>query len=234
MHSRIYRSELFCVQSSSHIQIFAIPWTAACQVSLSFIVSWSLFKFLFELVMPSNHLILCRPLLLLHSIFPSVRVFSNESALRIRWPKYQSFNFSTSPSNEYSGLIAFRIDWFDLAVQGTLKSLLQHHNSKAWILRNSAFFMVQLAYAYMTTGKTATAWEIFGKVMSLLFSILSSFVIAFLPRSKHLNIMDAVTICSDFAAQENKVCQCFLCFPFICHEVMGLDAMNFIFMNVEF
>ena len=153
---------------------------------------------LWELVMPSNHLILCC-LLLLPSIFPSIRVFSNESALRIRWPKYWSFSCSISPSNEYSGLISFRIDWLDLlAVQETLKSLLQHHSSKASILRCSAFFIVQLSHPYMTTGKTIalTRWTFVSKVMSLLFNTLSRFVIAFLPRNKCLNFMAAVTICS--------------------------------------
>ena len=142
-------------------------------------------------VMPSNHLILYRPLLLLPSIFPSIRAFSNESALHIRWPKYWSFSFNISPSNEHSGLVSFRMDWLDLlAVQGTLKSLLQHHSSKAIILQCSAFFIVQLSHPYMTTGKTiALTRRIFvGKVMSLLFSILSRLVITFLPRSKRLLI----------------------------------------------
>ena len=137
--------------------------------------------------MPSNHLILCHPLFLLPSIFPSIRVFSNESALRIRWPKYWSFNFSISPSNEYSGWISFRMNWFDLlAVQGTLKSLLQHHSSKTSILRCSAFFIVQLSHPYTTTGKTIalTRWVFDGKVMSLLFKMLSRLVTAFLPGSK--------------------------------------------------
>ena len=141
--------------------------------------------------MPSSHLILCRPLLLLPSIFPSIRVFSNESVLCIRWPKFWSFIFGISPSNEYSGLIFFRMDWFDLlAVQGTLKSLLQHRSSKELIFRCSAFFIVQLSYPYMTIGKTIalTRWTFFGKVMSLLFNMLSRLVIAFLPRSKHLLI----------------------------------------------
>ena len=141
--------------------------------------------------MPSNHLIPCRPLLLLSSIFPSIRVFSNESAFHIRWPKYWSFSFSISLSSEYSGLISFRIDWFDLlAVQGTLKSFLQHHSSKASVLWRLAFFMVQLSHPYMTTGKTIalTRWIFVGKVMSLLFNMLFRFVMAFLPRSKHLLI----------------------------------------------
>ena len=144
-----------------------------------------------ELVMPSNHLILCHPLLFPPSIFPSIRVFSNESVLRIRWPKYQSFSFSISPSNEYLGLISFRMDWFDLlAVQGTLKSLLQHHGSKASILQNSAFFIVQLSYPHMTTGKTIalTRQTFVGKVMSLIFNMLSRLVITFLPRSQCLLI----------------------------------------------
>ena len=144
-----------------------------------------------ELVVPSNHLILCCPLLLLPSIFPSIRVFSNEWTLRIRWPKYWSFSFSISPSNEYSGLISFRIDWLDLlAVQGTLKSVFQHNSSKASILQRSVFFIVQLSRPYMTTGKTiALTRQIFvGKVMSLLLNMLSRLVITFLPRSKHLLI----------------------------------------------
>jgi len=139
--------------------------------------------------MPSSHLILCHPLLLLPPIPPSIRVFSNESTLRMRWPKYWSFNFSIIPSKEYPGLISFRMDWLDLlAVQGTFKSLLQHHSSKASILRHSGFFMVQLSYPYMTTGKTKvlTKRTFVGKVMSLLFNMLSRLVIAFLPRSKHL------------------------------------------------
>ena len=164
--------------------------------------------------MLSNHLILCRPFLLLPSIFPNIRVFSSESALRIWWSKYWSF--SISPSNEYSGLISFRIDWFDLlAVQGTLKSHLQHHSSKASILWHSAF-MVHLSHMYMTTGKTValTMWVFVGKVMSLLFNTLSRFVIAFLPRSKHLfNFMAAVTIHSDFRAQENKIHFFLICLP---------------------
>ena len=158
--------------------------------------------------MPSNHLILCCPLLLPSSIFPSIGVFSNESVLRIRWPKYWSFSFSISLSNEYSGLISFRMDWLDrLAVQGTLKSLLQHHSSKASILLFSAFFIVQLSHPHTTTGKTIalTRWTFVGKVMSLFFNMLSMLVITFLPRSKCLNYMAAVTICSDFGAPKNKV-----------------------------
>ena len=169
-----------------------IPWTAACQASLSITNSWSLPKLIsFESVMPSNNFILCYPLLLLLSIFPSIRVFSNESALCIRWPKYQRFSFSNSPSNEYSRLISFRIDWLVLlAVQGTLKSLLQNHSSTASILQCSAFIIVQLSHPYMTTGTTiALIRRIFiGKVLSLIFNLLSSLVIAFLPRSKRVLI----------------------------------------------
>ena len=149
----------------------ATPWTTACQASLTITFSCSLLKLMsIESAMPSNHLIFCCPLLLLLSIFPSIRVFSNESVLYIRWPKYCSFSFSISPSNEYSGLISFRIDWFELlAVQGTLKSLLQCHSSKASILRCSAFFMVQLSHPYRTTGKNIvlTRWTFVSKVMSL-------------------------------------------------------------------
>ena len=161
------------------------PWTAGHQASLSITNSWSLLKLMsIESVMPSNHLILCHPLLLLPSIFPSTKVFSNESVLRIRWPKYWSFCFSISPFNEYSGLISFRMDWLGfLTVQGTLKSL-QHHSSKASILWCSTFFIVQLSHPYMTTGKTIalTRWTFVGKVMSLLSNMLSRLVIAFLPR----------------------------------------------------
>ena len=161
-----------------------------------------------ELGMPSSHLTLCCPLLLLPPTPPSIRIFYNESTLRMRWPKYWSFSFSISPSNEHQGLISFRVDWLDLlAVQGTRKSLLQHHSSKASILRHSAFFTVQLSHPYMTTGKTIalTRWTFVGKVMSLLFNMLSRLVITFLPRSNRLNFMAAVTICSDFGAPKNKV-----------------------------
>ena len=166
------------------------PWTTACQASLSITNSWSSLKLMpIESVMPSNQLILCRPLFFPLSIFPSIRVFSKESLLRNRWPKYWSFSFSISPSNEYSGLISFRMDWLDLlAVQETLKSLLQHHSSKASILQCSAFFIVQLSHPYMTTGETIalTRWTFVGKVMSLLFNMLSRLVITLLLRSKCL------------------------------------------------
>ena len=185
--------EAFIVfQSLSRVRFFVTPWTAVHQTSLSFIISQSLLKLMsVKSVMPSNHLILCHPHLLQPSIFPTSRVFSNESVLCIRYPKYWSFSFSISPSNEYSGLSSFKKDWFDLfAVQGTLKSLLQQHSSKASILQQSAFFMAQLSHPYMTTGKTIalTVWTFVGKVLSLLSNVLSRLVIAFLPRSKHFLI----------------------------------------------
>ena len=181
-------------------------------------------------VMPSSHLILCRPLLILPPIPPSIRVFSNESTLRMRWPKYWSFSIGISPSNEHSELISFRMDWLDLfAVQGTLKSLLQHHSSKASFFRHSAFFTVQLSHPYMTTGKTIalTRWTFDGKVMSLLFNMLSRLVITFLPRSKHLLIsrlqspsaviLEPKKIKSDSVSNVS---------PSISHEVMGLQLIK--------
>ena len=206
----------------------ATPWTVACQASLSITNSCSLLKLLsIESVMPSNHLILCHLLLLPPSIFPSIRIFSKESVLHIRWPKYWSFSFSISPSNEYSRLISFRMDWFDvLTIQGMLKSLLQHHSSKASILWLSAFFMVQLSHPYVTIGKTiALTRQIFvGKVMCLLFNMLSMLVIAFLPRSKCLLISwlqspSAVIL----EPKKRKSVTVSIVFPSICHEVMGLD-----------
>ena len=188
-------------------------------------------------VMPSNHLMLCHPLLLLPSIFPSIRVFSNESIYRIRWPKYWSFSYSISPSNEYSGLTFFRMDWLDLlAVQGTPKSLLQHHSLKALILWRSAFFVFQLSHLYITTGKAIdlTIWTFVSKVTSLLFNMLSRLVVAFLSRSKCLNFMAAVTICSDFGAQENKDCHCFYCFPNYLPWSDGAGYHDFCFLSVEF
>ena len=187
--------------------------------------------------MPSNHLILCCPLLLLNTIFPSIRVFSNESALRTRWPKYWSFRFNISPSNEHPGLISFRIDWLDLfAIQGTLKSLLQHHGSKASILQQSAFFIVQLSHPYITSGKIIALIRctFVGKVMSLLFNMLSRLVITFLPRSKRLfNFMAAVIICSYFGAQKNKVRHCFHCFPIYLPWSDGTRCHDLSFLNVE-
>ena len=188
----IFILQISSVQSLSHVRLFVTPWTAARQASLSITNSWSLHKLMsIELVMPTNHLILSRPLLLLPSIFPSIRVFSNELVLHTTWPKYWTFSFSISPSNEYSGPISFGMDWLDLfAVQGTLKCPLQHHSSKASILPCSAFFIIQLSHPYMTTGKTIalTKRTFVGKVMSLLFNMLSRLVIAFLPRSKCLLI----------------------------------------------
>ena len=180
-------------------------WTAAHQASLTFTISQSLLKLTsIELVIPSNHLILCRPLLL-PLIFPSIRVFSNESASCIRWPKYWSFCFIISRYNEYSGLISFRMDWLDLlAVQRTLKSLLQHHSSKASILRRSAFFIVQLSHPHITTGKTI-ALTIVSKVMSLLFNMLSRFVIAFLPRCKHQILISWLQSPSTVILEREKV-----------------------------
>ena len=165
-----------------------------------------------ELVMPSNHLILCCPLLM-PLIFPSIRVFYSESALPIRWPKYWSFSFSISPSNEDSGLISFRIDWFDLAAQGTLKSLIQNHSSKASILQCSAFFMVQLSYLYITKFTALTRWTLVGEVMSLLFNMLSRFVTAFLPRSKCLLISWLQSPSAVILQPKKIVCQCYHCFP---------------------
>ena len=188
MSTSLFRS----VQSISRVWLFATPWTTTHQASLSITNSRNLIKLMsIESVMPSNHLTLCRLLLFPPSIFFSIRVFSNQSVLRIRWPKYWSFSFSISPSNEYSGLISFRMDWLDLlAVQGTLKCLLQHHSSKASVLQCSAFFIVQLSHPYITTGKTIalTRWIFVGKVMSLLSNMLSRLVIVFLPRSKYLLI----------------------------------------------
>ena len=194
---------LSSVQLLSRVRLFVTPWTAAHQASLCITSYQSWLKPMsVELVMPSNLLILCCPLLVLPSIFPSIRVLPNESVLHIRWPKYGSFSFNISPANEHPGLISFRMDWLDLlVVQGTLKSLLQHHSSEASVLRCSAFFMVQLSHPYMTTGKTIplTRWTFVGKVTTLLFIMLSR--------------LAEVTICSDFGAQENKVCHCFHCFP---------------------
>ena len=183
-----------------------------------------------ESVMPSNHLILCCPLLLLPSIFPSIRVFSNESVLHIRWPKFWSFSFSISPSKEYSGLISFRMDLFD--VQWTLKSLLQHHSSKTSILQCSAFFIVQLSHPYMTTGKTIamTRWTFVSKVMSLLFNMLSRLVIAFLVRSTCLLISWLQSPSAVILEPRNIKSITISTFPpSVCYEVMGLDAMNLVF-----
>jgi len=205
-----------------------IPWTAAHQASLSIIYSWSLFKLMsIKSVMPSNHLILCRALVLLPSIFHSIRIFSNESVLRIRMPKYWSFSFNMSPSNEYSGLISLRTDWLNLlVVQGTLKSLLQQHSSKASILKPSAIFIVQLSHPYMTTRKTIalTRWTCVGKVMSLLFNMLSRLVITFLPKIKCLLISWLQSPLAVILEPPKS----------ICHEVMGPDAMILVFWMQSF
>ena len=223
----------------SCVQLFVTPQTAASQASLSITNSQSLLKLMsIESVMPSNHLILCRSLLLLPSMFPSIRVFSNESALRIRWPKYWSFSFNISPSNKHPGLISFRMDRLDLlAVQGTLKSLLQHHSSKASILRCSAFFIVQLSYPYMTTGKTIVLARqtFFCKVMFLLFNMLSRLVITFLPRSKHLWISWLQSPSAGILEPKKiKSVTVSIISPSICHEVMGPDAMILIFWMSSF
>ena len=225
---------MFCQFSRSIISDSVTPWTAAHQASLSITSSQSLLKLRsIKSVMPSNHFILCCPLLLPPSIFPSIRVFSDESALHIKWPKYWNFSFDVSPSNECSGPISFRMDWWDLlAVQGILKSLLQHHSSKASILQHSAFFMVQVSQPYMTTGKTIalTRWTFVGKVISLLFNMLSRLIIAFLPRSKHLLISwlqsPAAVILEPKKIKSDTVSTVS---PSISHEVMGPDAMIFVF-----
>ena len=190
----------------SSVRLFVTPWTAARQASPSITHYQSLLKLTsIESMLPSNHLLLCRPLLLLPSIFPSIRIFSNESVLCIRWPNCWSFSFNISPFNEHPGLI-FRMDRLDLlAVQGTLKSLLQHHSSKSSILWCSAFFIVQLSHPYMTTGKTIalTRQSFVGKVIPLLFNMLSRLVVTFLPRSKNFNFMAAITICKNLP--QNKV-----------------------------
>ena len=190
-----------------------------------------------ESMIPSNHLILCCPLLLLPSIFPNIKVFSNESVLHIRWPEFWSFSFNISPSNEHPGLVSFRTDWLDLlAVQGTLKSLLQHHSSKASILWHSAFFIVQVSHPYMTTGKTIalTRWTTVGKVISLLLNMLSRLVIAFLPRSKQLLISWLQSPSAVILESKNKVCHCFHCFPTYLPWSDGTKCHDLCFLNVEF
>ena len=214
------------VQFSLVVSDSAIPWIAAHQASLSITNSRSLLKLMsIESVMPSSHLILCRPLLLLPPIFPSIRVFSNESALPMRWPKYWSFSFSISPSSEPLGLISFRMDWLDLLeVQGTLKSLLQHHSSKAPNFWCSAFFTVQLSHPNMTTGKTIalTKWTFVGKGMSLLFNMLSRLVVTFLPRSKRLLISWLQSPCAMILEPPKiKSDTVSTVSPSISHEVMG-------------
>ena len=216
----------------SCVRPFAIPWTTAHQASLSITNSWNLPKLMsIESVMPSNHLILCHPLLLLPTIFHNIRVFSNESVLRIRWPKYWSFSFNISPSNEHPGLISLRMDWLDLlVVQGTLKSLLQHHSSKASILLCSAFFIVQLSHPYMTTEKTIalTRQTFVGKIMSLLFNMLSRLVITFLPRSKCL-LISWLPCAVILEPPKIKSATVSTVSPSICHKVMGPDPMILVF-----
>ena len=222
------------VQSLSHVQLFETSWTWAHQASLSITNSQNLPKLIsIELVMSANHLILCHLLLLLPSIFPSTRVFSDESALLITWPKYWSYSFNISPSNEHSGLISFRMDWLNLlAVQGTLKSLLQHHSSKASIFWCSAFFIVQLSHPYMTTGKTIalTRWTFVGKVMSKLFNMLSRFFITFLPRSKRL-LISWLQSPSTVILEPKKIKSATVSTvsPSIFHEVVGPDTMILLF-----
>ena len=219
------QKEMASVQLLSRIRLFATPWTAAHQASLSITNSLSLLKLMsIKSMMPSNHLILCHPLLFLPSICLSIRVFSNESVLPIRWPKYWSFSFSISSFNEYSGLISFTMDWLDLlAVQGTLKSLLQHHSSKASIPRRSAFFIVQLSHPYVTAGKTIalTRRTFVGKVMFLLYNILSRLVITFLPRRKRLLILCLQSPSPVFLdPKKRKSVIVSIVSPSICHEVM--------------
>ena len=232
--SKVLESSVHSIQLLSCVRLFATPWTAAHQASWSITISLSFLKLKStESVMPYNHLLLCHSHLLLPSIFPSIRVFSNKSAFCIRWPKYWSFSFSNNPSNEYSRLISFRIDWLDLlAVQGTLKSLLQHHSSKASILQPSAFFIVQLSHPYKTTGKiiALTRQIIVGKMMSLLFNMLSSFIIAFIPRSKRL-LISWLQSPSAVILEPPKVrfLTDSIFSPSIGHEVMGLDAMILVF-----
>ena len=224
------------VQLLSHVQLFTTPWITACQASLSITNYRSLSKLMpIELVTPSRHLILCHPLLLLPPIPPSIRVFSSESALRIRWPKYWSFSFSISPSDEYPGLISFRMDWLDLlAVQGTIKSL-QHHSSKASVLWRSAFFTVQLSHSYMTTGKTIalTKWTFVGKVMSLLFNMMSRLVITFLPRSKCLLISWLQSPSAMILGPKKVVWHCFHCFPIYLPWSDGTRCHDLRFLSVE-
>ena len=216
-------SPIVVVQSLSLVWLFANTWTAACQASMSLTISQNLLNFMsIELVMLSNHLILCH-LLLLPSIFPSIRVFSNESTLCIRLPKYWSFSFSIRLSNDYSGLISFRIDWFDLlGVHRTLKSLLQHHSSKASVLWHLAFFMVQLSHLYVTTGKTIawTRWTFVSKVMSLLFNMLSRLVIGSLPKSKCLLISWIQSPSAVILDPKNNKVTISIVSQSICHEVM--------------
>ena len=237
-----YCAALIYIPTTNNIssgQRFLTPWTTVHQASLSITNSWSLPKLMsIESVMPSNHLILCPPLLFLPSIFPSIRVFSNESVLRIRWPKYWSFGFNIGPANEHPGLVSFKMDWLDLlTVQGMLKSLLRHHSSKASILQCSAFFIVHLSHPYMTTGKTIalTRRTFVGKVMSLLFNMLTWLVITFLLRCKQLLISwlqspSAVIL----EPPKIKSVPVSIVSPSICHEVVGPNARILVFWMLSF
>ena len=229
--------QLSSVQLPSLVWLFVTPLTAACQASLSITNSQSLPKLKsIELVMSSIHPILDHPLLLPPSIFPSIRVFSNESALHIRWPKYWSFSFNITPSKEHPGLTSFRMDWLDLlAVQGTLKSLLQHHSSKASILLHSTFFIVQLSHPYMTTGKTTalTRQTFVGKEMSLFFNMLTRLDITFLPRSKRLLISWLHSPSAVILEPEKIVWRCFHCFPIYLPWSDGTRCHDLSFLNVE-
>ena len=231
-----YLFQFSSVQSHSDVWLFVTPWTTAHQASLSITNSWSPPKPMsIESVMLYSHLILYRPRLLLPSIFPRIRVFSNESALCIRWPKYWSFSFSISPSNEHPELISFRMDWVDLlAVQGIIKSLLQHHSSKASILLHSAFFIVQLSHPYLTTGKiiALTRWAFVDKVMSLLLNMLSRLVITFLPRSKRL-LISWLQSPSAVILEPSKMKSATVSLS-IWHEVMGPHAMILVFWVLSF
>ena len=221
------------VQSLSHVRLSVTTWTTVHQASLSITNSQSVLKLMsIESLVASNHLILCRPVLLLPSILPSIWVFSSESVFHIRWPKYWSISFRISLSSEYSGLISFRMDWLNLlAGQGTLKSLLQHHSSKASILQHSGFSIVQLSHPYMTSGKTIalTRWTFVGKVMSVLFNMLSRLVIAFLPRSKCLFISLQSQSAVILEPKKINSVTVYIVSPSICHEVIGLDAMFLVF-----
>ena len=224
------------VRSLSCVQLFVTPWTAARQASLSITNSQSLLKLLsIESVMPSNHLIFCCPFSSCLQSFPASGSFQM-SGFRIRWPKYWSFSFNISPSNEHPGLISFRMDWLDLlAVQGTFKSLLQHHSSKASILRHSAFFTVQLSHPYMTTGKimALTRWTFVGKLMSLLLNMLSRLVITFLPRSKHLLISWLQSPSAVILEPPKIVWHCFHCFPIYLPWSDGTRCHDLSFLHVE-
>ena len=239
--NKLYSKQLLllfsCSVMSASLWLHKVLWTAAHWASLSFTISWSMLKLMsIESVMPSNHLTLCLPLLL-PSVFSSIRVFFNELVLHIRWPKYWSFSFSNSPSNEHLGLTSFRMDWLDLlAVQGTLKSLLQHHSSETSILWHSAFFMIQLSHPYMTTGKTIalTRWTFLGKVMSLLFNTLSRIFIAFIPRHKLLLISWLQSSSAVTLEPKKIVCHCFHCFPIYFPWSDGTGCHDLSFWTLSF